>query len=1086
MTRHKILFAVLSVCASLFSSQPAEAAIKLRLIYGDDWSRAGRTVKSTLSSGEFRSASKGRYVVEFVNAKDVKNFNDRAMTRKLPAIQVVSERGQCFCVIDNVPAEATVAQILRKVGQVNAIREEAEAAGFQTAEDCGAFLCKMEKYVGGPWRIISAGYYPEIYQKLKSLDPKDETGWIRHFELGVKVECTDQFGKSYEDGGWKADGLGIVIKANNFRERGQFSEGEAYLQNEQKVLPVRHLTLDQKQSLLMARFALYREDQSKRREMIALLKRIADAGEETFWGTAAVGWLNWLGEPPLSAYWGWRKGDFKGPKLAQPVKFGIGHSFSKAGHYTIQFIRDDGSSDAPRIESVQLMAGKEQVALVGKPQVEGRTTTFEVDIRREHRGRITAMIVRGSAGPSGDSSGKIDIHRRVLRARKEAANGSVPALGGPKDAAAPAGHIARAVGKETVAAIAKKEGGAAFLKTFFTDVDWLEQFAGSGMWSIRPWKGLKEEPEIAAKALEALDLLVWNDKDDFIKTKIGRNIATALALNHGCDWTPEKLVLVMECYREWAREGTLHDDAWEHDVRQWREVLGFGQNAELPVENLRWIHDFANMPAGAYYGLCWSCDYRLWNCFGASVHGSDYYRPWAHRWNTQELRYRVGGVCGALSKFGAHGAASHGIRSFTAGQPGHCAYVLWDYSVDRWGIAYAVTAHTSPHNTLGGGGFAALEEQNRYYRNPKRMAAERLRWKGDFAGAMKLCPGNYHAGVDWVVALEKKNASLEEWKAFGDAVCATFNGFPSQGWALYNAYLGHIKGRDARLAAAKQALGAIRESTEPTFENPYWDEIALGPLDKHFPNDEPALWALFAASLDGQAKTPTFYRQTIGWGAGRLMKDGDSAKRFLTVVGKSALKTGEKLDYRSMIRKASESEDIAMWRQVYTLMDKLNPGLAPKATGKGWPKEQYGGTLLSSDGLLKISETSNWDNPEMYRHALTSSDYAGDNAFHTGKGNAPWGMVVLPGSSDIMGVTVVNSGGGQNRSRQVPLRIWLSDDGSEWKQVFASDSVQDEWKCALPSPIKAKYIKVGRENDPTSGEHLFHLHKILVYGKKLY
>lgn len=1084
--KNKALTTVLLACASAFATQLTEAASKLRLIYGDDWSRAGRAVKSTLSSGEFRSASKGRYVVEFVNAKDVKNFNDRSMSRKLPAIQVVSERGQCFCVIDNVPAEATAAQILRKVAQIDAIREEAEAAGFKTADDCGAFLQKMEKYVGGPWRIISPGYYPEVYEKLKSLDPKDEKGWIRHFELGVKVQCTDQFGKTYNDGGWKADGLGIVIKANNFRERGQFSEGEAYLQNEQKNLPVRHLTLEQKQSLLMARFALYREDTSKRAEMIKLLGRIADASEDTFWGTAAVGWLNTLGEPPLSAYWGWRKGDFKGPKLSQTVKFGVSHSFAKAGHYTIQFIRDNGAADAPRFESVQLMAGKEQVALLNKPQVEGGTTTFEVDVKREHRGRINAMIVRGTAGADGNSSGKIDIHRRVLKARKDAANASIPSLGSQKEAALVAGYIARTVGKETLAAIAKKEGGGAFLKTFFSDADWMEQFAGSGMWSTKPWKGLKENPADAAKALEALDLLVWNDKDGFIKSKIGRNIATALALDHGVDWTPEKIVLVMECYREWAKEGTLHDDAWNHDVRQWREVLGFGQNAELPVENLRWIHDFANIPAGAYYGLCWSCDYRSWNCFGASVHGSDYYRPWAHRWNTQELRYRVGGVCGALSKFGSHGAASHGIRSFTAGQPGHCAYVLWDYSVNRWGIAYAVTAHTSPHNTLGAPGFAALEEQNRYYANPKRMAAERLRWKGDFAGAMKLCPGNYHAGVNWIMELEKKSASQEEWQALGDAICATFNGFPSQGWTLYNACLSHLKGREARLAAAKKALGAIRESTEKTFENPYWDEIALGPLDKLFQKDEPALWEIFAASLDGQAKTTSFYRQTINWGANRLMTDGESSKKFLTVVGKSALKSGEQLDYKGMILKASESEDIAMWRQVYTLMDKLNPGAAPKASGKGWPKEQYGGTLLSQDGLLKISNTSNWDNPTLYRNALTSSDFKGDNAFHTGKNHAPWAMVVLPGSSDIMGITVVNSGGGQNRSRQVPLRIWLSDDGQNWQQVFASDSVQDEWKCALSAPIKAKYIKVGRENDPASGEHLFHLHKILVYGKKLY
>ena len=645
-------------------------------------------------------------------------------------------------------------------------------------------------------------------------------------------------------------------------------------------------------------------------------------------------------------------------------------------------------------------------------------------------------------------------------------------------------YIRNAVGDQTIKAIQKREGGAAFLRRFFGDIDWMEQFAGSGMWSIDPWKGLKDNNECAAKALLALDLLVWNDKDDFIATAIGRNIATALALNHGIDFPDEKLVQIMECYREWAQDGTLHSDAWKHDVRQWREVLGFGQNAELSVENLRWIHDFANVPGQRYYGVCWLCHYRLWNCFGASVHGPMYYAPWTHRWNTQELRYRVGGVCGALSKFGSHSAASHGIRAFTAGQPAHCAYVLWDYAAGRWGVAYSVTLHTGPHNSLGSQGFAALEEIDRYYSNPKRMEAERLRWAGEYAKAMKACPGNYHAGVEWYAKLESENAAASEWDRFGATVRETFDGSPSQGWALYHGYLAHVADGAKRLDAAKAALRMIRESKAETFETPYWDEIALKKLAAKATPEE--CWEIFAAALEGQAKTRTFYRQTIDWGAGLLMTDQPSSMRFIKMVGDSALKTGEKISFREMILKASESEDISMFRQVYRLMDKLDPELPPKKTRKSWPKLAYGGTLLSPDGIVKLSSSCEWDNPVTYRNALDADDFEGGNAFHTGKANAPWAMVVLPGKSEITGIVVVNSGGGQNRERQVPLRIWLSENGSDFTEVFASSLVQDEWECKLASPVSAKYIKVGRLNDPNSADHFFHLHKILVYGKKLY
>ena len=53
----------------------------------------------------------------------------------------------------------------------------------------------------------------------------------------------------------------------------------------------------------------------------------------------------------------------------------------------------------------------------------------------------------------------------------------------------------------------------------------------------------------------------------------------------------------------------------------------------------------ANEPqAERYYGVCWRCAYRLFNCFGASVHGPMYYAPWQHRWNTQEPAIEHGDV----------------------------------------------------------------------------------------------------------------------------------------------------------------------------------------------------------------------------------------------------------------------------------------------------------------------------------------------------------------------------------------------------------------------------------------------------------
>ena len=93
-------------------------------------------------------------------------------------------------------------------------------------------------------------------------------------------------------------------------------------------------------------------------------------------------------------------------------------------------------------------------------------------------------------------------------------------------------------------------------------------------------------------------------------------------------------------------------------------------------------------------------------------------------------------------------------------------------------------------------------------------------------------------------------------------------------------------------------------------------------------------------------------------------------------------------------------------------------------------------------------------------------------------------MVVLPGPAEIAAVTIVNAGGAQNAGRQVPLKVWTSDDGKDFREVASSSTVQDEWKFTLPAGTKAKYIKVGRT--PEQRDEFFHLYKILVYGKKLY
>ena len=406
---------------SLLAIVPGVAsATTLQLVYGQSWQRAGRDVRKTLESSKWKSLARSQFKVEFSSDeadspsaanRDARDGVIPYISWKLPCIFLLDDRGRKFCVIENVPYNATAEWLYRQVSRAEQKRIEIEKKfGTDTAEGCGELMFAMERFVGGPRRVISPGFYKDIYEKLERLDPNDETGWIRHFTMpfvnheGKKISCRN------------SDGVEIVEEATWYRKEGKLESGEAFVEAQRK-LPAKHLTLEQKQALLMAKFALYAPDDmnkpwthAKRDEMIKLLERIAEAGDQTLWGTAALGWLasKAIGSPALSTYWGWRKGDFPAGKFEVTVKYGVGYSFPRAGEYTISFDRTDGASLT--VENVTLYRGDEVVA-------EMKRAPFVFTLKRADAGKLTHMVLKGTSG--GSSTGTFRIERTVLKSRKE-------------------------------------------------------------------------------------------------------------------------------------------------------------------------------------------------------------------------------------------------------------------------------------------------------------------------------------------------------------------------------------------------------------------------------------------------------------------------------------------------------------------------------------------------------------------------------------------------------------------------------------------------------------------------------------------
>ena len=93
--------------------------------------------------------------------------------------------------------------------------------------------------------------------------------------------------------------------------------------------------------------------------------------------------------------------------------------------------------------------------------------------------------------------------------------------------------------------------------------------------------------------------------------------------------------------------------------------------------------------------------------------------------------------------------------------------------------------------------------------------------------------------------------------------------------------------------------------------------------------------------------------------------------------------------------------------------------------------------------------------------------------------------MTLPGPVEVRGLVIENRGPDHNRRRQVPMEIQVSDDGSSWWTVHTETEARETYRINLGSSVpRANHVRVQRV--PGDKDEVFHLNKLLVYGKKLY
>ena len=521
----------------------------------------------------------------------------------------------------------------------------------------------------------------------------------------------------------------------------------------------------------------------------------------------------------------------------------------------------------------------------------------------------------------------------------------------------------------------------------------------------------------------------------------------------------------------------------------------------------RHLDKFVNLPSREYGGTCWMIVYRSFNCFGDSVQGPLYYKPWevAGEWPKRRYSQIVGGVCGELSKFGSATSNAHGLPSTTVGQPGHCAYSRRLLN-GRWEVNYSVTGHSQMHMCFWNAHpwqYSVAIEKTFTGDRERRLAADRLIELAIIAEQNRAKPAEVEAY--YRAACRSWPTHYGAWKAYGDWVGRTDASLDTMRVWVRGCARGMKTGRQplwdfltpyfARLAKAKgkQALAddlvafapLLRQSDEAVQEEADFKKT-LAEWAEPLAGDAELVASVLKAMLLAQYGTKDYFSQTLGWGGDLMMGDKKLFALYVktldeVVAEKSKSGEAKSLDFNPLMLSASKSGNIEAFRQMASLQDRLEPY---KEGGKPYPSSDFGGQLVSSEGLIKTSSTSGWDVPKNYARCIDATP-CGGNGFHTEKESAPWAVVTLPGPVEVRGLVIENRGSENNRRRQVPLEIQVSDDGSSWWTVHTENEVRETYRINLGTSVpRASHVRVQRV--PGDKEEVFHLSKILVYGKKLY
>ncbi|MDO5470564.1 MAG: discoidin domain-containing protein [Akkermansia sp.] len=637
------------------------------------------------------------------------------------------------------------------------------------------------------------------------------------------------------------------------------------------------------------------------------------------------------------------------------------------------------------------------------------------------------------------------------------------------------------------------KGGSKLMEMIGGDPEWATQIALSGEC---------ERPGMALSILKKIS----KDNPDMVTNRMVRDIATATALEYAkSNWNQEDAVERANFYIQSWKDDRLNSVFDELPFWQRRIVCGCkGDNPYGSIASLKWAQDNMHLPADRYSGSCWRCDYRLNNIYGDSIHGPLYYAPFEDHMgdNREAMTYLVGGVCGSLSHFGTFAALANGVPALTAGEPGHCAFIV--LVGDKWTPAYSLSwergLHWQPFKNVHS--FSALHSATELYSAEQKKDTElSTAWRvlgnikanagnineaaNCYKKAAEAQPRNWMALREWREALEKSDAATAgHWTQINDTICEKLVPiYPEM------AYEHMQKGLADGLA---KALGNSPAQLRNAYLK-FWQNVKeMGPdrwhierlADKQLAGmgidkDTKELCNFYSTVLGATVSNSKYAPAILNWGNNlgkKLDKDGNARLMQATIKGigsgSGSMSPEERIQLlKPAILAAEKNRDLSAFQAISKMIAATghkNPDVKIPAF------EPFPGKLASEGGLVWTSSTSNWDKPHEHAGLLTPEG----GTFHTGKDTDAYIAVALPRQVYVNGIVIVTAPGNSHRHNN--MKIQVSEDGENWTDVHQfGPCTQRIMRSDLGGkrPV-AKYVRILR----VGGPEFFHLNGIYIYG----